>query len=50
MRRVLGWAAAVIVPVALLRLLHLTWVIVAVTVALLIVAGLLAGRRRPKKS
>lgn len=49
MRRILGWAAAVIVPVAVLRVLHLTWVIVAITVGLLLVAGALASRRRPKK-
>jgi hypothetical protein len=46
MRRILGWAAAVIVPVALLRLLHLTWVLVAITVGLLVIAGALARHRK----
>ncbi|HEX3812509.1 MAG TPA: hypothetical protein VHX59_06670 [Mycobacteriales bacterium] len=51
MRRMLLWALSVLVPVGVLRLLHLTWIIVLITIVLVVVALVVsASRRRPKRT
>jgi hypothetical protein len=45
------WALSVLVPVGVLRLLHLTWIIVLVTIVLVVIALVVsASRRRPKRT
>jgi hypothetical protein len=40
-----------LVPVGVLRLLHLTWIIVLVTIVLVVIALVVsASRRRPKRT
>ena len=45
MRRVLIWAVGLLVPVGVLRLLHLTWILVLLTAVLVAVALVLSQHR-----
>lgn len=49
MQRMLKWALGLLVPVGVVRLLHLTWLLVIATViAVIVVLVIQASRRRSK--
>jgi hypothetical protein len=48
-RRILQWVFGLLVPVSVVRMFHLTWILVAATVIAVIVVLLIqASRRRAK--